>query len=114
MNISILSACGGLEGVVSVIKGLFNIFKIVVPILLLIMGAVDLAKAVIASDDKEIKAATTKLTKRAIAAAAVFFAATIVEVVTSLIGNSEWKACWNGQTGTVGSDSTSDASTTGE
>lgn len=87
-------SCGGLTEVIKVIKGLFNVFKIVVPILLLIMGAVDLAKAVIASDDKEIKAATTKLTKRAIAAAAVFFAVTIVEVVTSLVGDTSWQNCW--------------------
>ena len=80
-------ACGGLGQVVDVIHGLFDIFRIIVPILLLIMGAVDLAKAVMASDDKEIKAATTKLTKRAIAAAAVFLAVTIVEVVTGLIND---------------------------
>ncbi len=88
-------ACGGLGQVVDVIHGLFDIFRIIVPILLLIMGAVDLAKAVMASDDKEIKAATTKLTKRAIAAAAVFLAVTIVEVVTGLINDKTWQACWN-------------------
>ena len=66
----------------------FDIIKIGVPILLIIMGAIDLGKAVMASDDKEIKAATSKLIKRAIAAAAVFFAVTIVDVVMGLVATS--------------------------
>ena len=60
--------CGGLGPIVKVIKTLFGIIKIFVPIALLIFGVIDLAKAVMASDDKEIKSATTKFVKRAIAA----------------------------------------------
>ena len=89
-------SCGGLGDIIGVIKGVFDIIKIIVPIILLIMGAIDLAKAVLASDDKEIKAATSKLTKRAIAAVAVFFSVTIVEVVMTLVGDQKWKTCWDG------------------
>lgn len=101
----IADACEGLGPIVSVIKGLFNIIKIFVPILLLIMGVIDLAKAVIASDEKEIKAAQGKFIKRAIAAVAVFFAVTLVDAVMGLVGKGEdsgdgansssWSACWN-------------------
>ena len=101
----ILDACEGLGPVVAVVKGDFNIIKIGVPILLIIMGAIDLGKAVMASDDKEIKAATSKLIKRCIAAVAVFFAVTIVDVVMGLVAKGEtdsdgansssWSACWN-------------------
>ena len=49
-------ACGGLGPFVSIIKGVFELIKIGVPIILIIMGAIDLGKAVLASDDKEIKA----------------------------------------------------------
>ncbi len=97
-------ACGGLGPIISVIKNLFNIIKIVVPILLLIMGVIDLAKAVLASDDKEIKAAQSKLVKRAIAAVAVFFAVTLVNAIMGLIGSGDdsgdgatstsWSECW--------------------
>ncbi len=103
----ILDSCGGLGPVVKVVSGLFDIIKIVVPIILLIMGAIDLAKAVLASDDKEIKAATSKLTKRAIAAAAVFFSVTIVDVIMGMVGDDKWKACWKGS---GGSDSPSGGS----
>lgn len=95
-------ACEGLGPIVSVIKGVFNILKIGIPIVLILMGAVDLGKAVIASDDKEIKGATGKLIKRAIAAVAVFFAVTIVDVVMGLVakgdpdgGSTGWSDCWN-------------------
>ena len=101
----IADACEGLGPVVSVVKALFNIIKIFVPIALLIMGVIDLAKAVLASDDKEIKAAESKLVKRAIAAVAVFFAVTLVDAIMGLVGKGEetgdgttsssWSACWN-------------------
>ena len=101
----IADACEGLGPIVSVVKSLFNIIKILVPIALLIMGVIDLAKAVLASDDKEIKAAESKLVKRAIAAVAVFFAVTLVDVIMGIVGKGEegsdgatsasWSACWN-------------------
>lgn len=100
-------ACGGLGPVVAVVKGVFNIIKIGVPIILILMGALDLGKAVLASDDKEIKASTGKLVKRAIAAVGVFFAVVIVDVVMGLVAKGEtnadgttsasWSDCWNSQ-----------------
>ena len=95
--------CGGLRPIVSVIHALFRIIQIFVPIALWIMSVIDLSKAVLASDDKEIKAATGKLTKRAIAAVAVFFAFTLVDAVMGLVGEggdpeantTDWVRCWN-------------------
>ena len=104
MNIFLFLAdnCGGLGPIVSVIKGIFDIIKILVPIALLLMGVIDLAKAVLASDDKEIKAAEGKLIKRAIAAAAVFFAVTLVHLIMGLVadssdeeGTGNWATCWD-------------------
>ena len=77
--VQIMDACNGLLPIVQFIrKGLFPIIQIGIPILLIVMGTIDLGKAVMSSDDKEIKGATGKLIKRAIAAVAVFFVATIV------------------------------------
>ena len=101
--VQILADCGGLQPVISLIKNIFNLIKIFVPIALILMGAIDLTKAVMASDDKEIKAATSKLIKRAIAAVAVFFAVTLVDVIMGLVGDSgaedgddamTWSQCW--------------------
>ena len=61
------------------------IFKIVIPLLLIVFGMVDLGKAVVANDDKAIKSATTTLVKRAGAAIVIFFIPTIVGFIFSII-----------------------------
>ena len=86
-------------------NGLLPIIQIGIPIILIIMGSVDLGKAVLSSDDKEIKGATNKLIKRAIAAVMVFFVATIVSLLMGLFAKSSnkaedadttsWSACWD-------------------
>lgn len=84
-------------------RGLFPIIQIGVPILLIVMGTIDLGKAVMSSDDKEIKGATGKLIKRAIAAVAVFFVTTIVSLLmglftsskTGIEGTNTWEECWD-------------------
>ena len=101
-------ACGGILPIVKFIRqGIFPIIQIGIPILLILMGSIDLGKAVMSSDDKEIKGATSKLIKRAIAAVAVFFVATIVSLLMGLFsssgadesgtvnGTDSWKDCWN-------------------
>lgn len=96
-------------------NGVFPIIQIGIPILLIIMGSIDLGKAVLSSDDKEIKGATGRLIKRAIAAVAVFFVSTIVSLLMGMLGGSNgsvngamdtganvdvgqeytWKDCWS-------------------
>lgn len=99
-------ACGGLLPVVKFVrKGVFPVIQIGIPILLILMGTIDLGKAVMSNDDKEIKGATGKLIKRAIAAVAVFFVTTLVSVVMGWLGNTDdadveangnsWKQCWS-------------------
>jgi hypothetical protein len=101
--VQVLADCGGLLPVIRIIKNVFNLIKILVPIILILMGAIDLMKAVMASDDKEIKAATSKLIKRAIAAVAVFLAVFLVDIIMGLVGDSgaeddedamSWSDCW--------------------
>jgi phage-related protein len=102
---NLLTCPEGLGSIVSFIKNIFGLIQIVVPIILIVVGAFDLAKAVMASDEKEIKGATSKFIKRAIAAVAVFFAVTIVDALMGIVGKGEdngdgtnsasWSACWN-------------------
>lgn len=96
--------CKGLEDIVRLIKkGLFPIVQIGIPLVLLIFGTIDLGKAVISSDDKEVKAAQSRLIKRCIYAIAIFFITTIVTIIMSIVGsgaadgnNTEgWASCWN-------------------
>ena len=86
--------------IVGILKTILRILQIGIPIALLIFGTVDLGKAVMAGDEKEIKGATNLLLKRVIAAVAVFLLFLIVSVVTGWVGGDEWKACWNSATAT--------------
>ena len=60
-QIGAIDSCGGLLPIVRVIrKGVFPLVQLFIPIILIILGTIDLGKAVIASDDKEDKAADRK------------------------------------------------------
>lgn len=94
--------CNGLLPLVKVIRrGIIPIFQIGIPILLIILGMVDLGKAVISSEEKEVKAAQSRLIKRFIYAALVFFVVTLVTALMSIVAEGGegdtggWKNCWN-------------------
>ena len=99
----ILSCPTDLKPIILFLKAILQIVQIGIPIILILMGTIDLGKAVLSSDDKEIKGATGRLIKRAIAAVAVFFVATIVSLLMGLFtssgseieGTDSWKDCWN-------------------
>lgn len=103
--VNVNSDCKGLDVVIRIIKnGLFPILWIGIPIILIVLGTLDLGKAVISSDEKEVKAAQSRLLKRCIYAVAVFFIVTIVQLVFDLVAktasNGEekmgtWWKCWN-------------------
>lgn len=111
MNLfQILDSCHGLEPVVRLVKlGVFPIIQIGIPIILIIMGSIDLGKAVLSSDEKAIKGAQGALVKRCIAAVAVFFVVTIVQLIFGLFassgvagdgegeisGTGDWWTCWD-------------------
>lgn len=98
--------CGGLLPIVQIIrKGIFPIIWIGIPIILILLGTIDLGKAVISSDEKEVKAAQSRLIKRCIYAVLVFFVATLVTVLMDIIAKgttdedgqdtTSWASCWN-------------------
>ncbi len=68
-----------------VVGYVFLIAKIVIPIILIILGMVDLGKAVISSDDKAISKAAKSLLMRTIAAIAIFFIPTIIKVAFEFV-----------------------------
>ena len=86
---------GELIKILGLIKKVLAILQIAIPIILLLFGTIDLGKAVMAGDEKEIKAATSTLLKRAVAAIAVFLLFMIVTLVTGWVGGKEWATCWN-------------------
>ena len=102
-----MDGCMGLVQLFRLIYNVLKIFWILIPIGLIIYGTIDLGKAVIASDEKEVKAAQTRLIKRFIYAALVFFIPMFVTIVMNLVsaqvGDSNdpnstdtesWADCW--------------------
>ena len=99
------SACRGFDFLIRIIKnGLFPILQIGIPIILIVLGTLDLGKAVISSDDKAVKEAQSKLIKRCIYAILVFFIVTLIDLLFMMVGNiagdnapglQSWSECWN-------------------
>ena len=98
--IGAVDACGGLLPLVKVVVALIKVLMILIPIALIVYGTIDLGKAVIASDEKEVKAAQSRLIKRFIYAALIFFVPVLVSAVMTVIAKggegdtSSWESCW--------------------
>ena len=73
------------EKIVDVVHVVILGIQIVVPIVLIIFGMLDLAKAVMGQKEDEIKKGQQTFIKRIIAAAIVFFVVTIVKMVLSFL-----------------------------
>ena len=61
------------------------VFKIVIPIILIIFGMIDLGRSVVSGKDDEIKKNMKSLMIRAIAAIAIFFIPTFVGMIMGVV-----------------------------
>lgn len=75
------------------------IIRIVIPVIIILLGTLDLGKAVIAGEDKKIKEAQKIFIQRIIYGVAIFFIFVIVEVIFGLLGvetnEGDSKICWD-------------------
>ena len=75
------------------------IIRIVIPIIIVVLGTIDLGKAVMAGEEKTVKEAQRAFIKRLIYGIAVFFVTTIVKVIFGLLGleldQGDTKVCWD-------------------
>ena len=78
------------------VKLVLRILQIAVPIGLILFGTIDMAKAVIAGDEKKMKEAQKPFVKRIVSAVIVFLIPYIVSVVVGLVtSNGDYKGCWD-------------------
>ena len=75
---SAVAFCAKTKSIWILVGKILNIFKIVIPLLVITFGMIDLGKAVVASKDDEIKKAAKSLMFRALAGILIFFIPTIV------------------------------------
>ena len=104
MFLEVVTKCppeyAGLKVVFGLLNSVLNLIRIFVPILLVVFGTLDLAKAVIAGKEDEMKKFQGALVKRILYAAVVFLITTIVLFITDFVASAEveeandtWKAC---------------------
>ena len=76
--------CNKLADPLQFIGQIVKIFKIIIPIILIIMGIVDFGKAMV-TEEKEVKGAIRKLIFRAISGVVIFLIPTIVYLLFNLV-----------------------------
>lgn len=90
--------CAATADIWQIIGYIIMIFKIVIPGILIVIGIISLGKAVVSTDDKDIKKAVSSLIKKFIYAICIFF---VPQIVTALFGivsgfreiKSDYKVC---------------------
>jgi len=94
--------CGDLFPILRLLKILYGILQFLIPIGLILFGAMDLGKAVIAGKEDEMKKAQSSFIKRVIYAVVFFLLFTIVSLVMNVVadttvdtGEESWSQCWS-------------------
>ncbi len=83
-----------MANIIAIVGFVLKIIQWAVPIILILLGTIDLVKAVIAGKEDDIKKNQKVLVKRLIAAIIVFLIPLLVTTITGLIGADDWKTCW--------------------
>ena len=102
----ILGKCGDqdLLTILGVVRAGINVLIFVIPIILIVLGIVDLSKAVVSSDEKKTKEAQKMFLTRVIYAVVIFLVPTIVSLLFNLLPDAvfgagidgyTWRDCWN-------------------
>lgn len=83
---SILGDVNDEESVAWLVQRILNYVKILGPTIAIILGSVDFGKAIITSDEENMKKAQNRFIKRIIAAIALFFVPLLTQVLLGLFG----------------------------
>lgn len=89
----------------NIVGVIVNVIWIGIPILLIILGMIDLGKAVVASKEDEVKKATKAFGKRFLYAVCVFLVVWLVKFALTTVtniaddkdinyDNNSWQTCW--------------------
>lgn len=83
------------DSLINIVATIVTIIKIGVPIILIVLGMIDMGKAVASQKEDEIKKGQKTLISRCIAAGIVFFVVAIVQLLFSVInGGTDDNDIW--------------------
>ena len=83
--------CKDLAPALRIVGVIYKGIQIIVPIILIIVGMLDFAKAVTEKNEDKIKEAQKKLISKAVAAVCVFLVTVIVGVLMRIVGNDDYR-----------------------
>ena len=88
--------CKSSADILQIVGYFLLVFKIVIPIIIIILGMIDLGKAVVSSDEKAIQKSAKTLLIRVLAGILIFFVPTIVGIIFGLVTSfrDEVRAKW--------------------
>ena len=87
----------------NLIKTIYTIIKIAIPLILILMGMLDLGKAVMSQKEDEIKKQQGMFVKRLISAALVFFVLAIVQLLIGIVAADDSETIGSCIKGLIGS-----------
>lgn len=99
--------CDNFSVLLNIASYIFTILQWVIPILLILLITVDVLKALIANDEKAVKAATSKALKRVLYGVIIFFIPILVKLIFKVVDSASiegyktdnsatsWVSCFN-------------------
>ena len=79
--------CETTKGIWSLVGTIVFWIQIVIPVIIILLGTIDLGKAVFSGDEKKVKEAQSTFIKRLIYGVAVFFVVVAVRLVFQALGS---------------------------
>lgn len=94
------SFCYKTANVWAIIGNIILILKILIPIVIIVLGAVDFGKTIISNDDKAFNKSLVTLIKKVVVGVVIFFVPTLINAVFSIISGfsnleSDYMNCVN-------------------
>ena len=89
--------------IIEIVKFFLKVFMFVLPAILIVLGIIDLFKAMISSDEKTQKESRKMFLRRLVYMVVIFLVPTIVMALFNIlptdnynikVGDSTWQECW--------------------
>ena len=100
-----MQMCCNMKPFLNILRIVIRLLQFSVPLILLVLGTVDMIKAVSSNDDKAAKTSLNTFIKRLMYGVLVFLAPFLVRLVLNIINNNilkgsdvdsmNWLGCWN-------------------
>lgn len=81
-------SCDSFSFILNIVSYLFKILQWIIPVVLILLITIDMAKVVANGDEKQKKDSTSKAVRRLIYAIIIFFVPVMVKLVFRIVGNS--------------------------